>query len=226
MPAMNSPLPEIAADNSTYEGIARHIVASDIPSWLVRFLRHSAPTIYMDRETQLQQPTKAAMRGRLVEIGGAAALLRNALSDVAIREFLEHEAAIRIENLGGLEKTLRVIAERAEIAANSPAISNEDGEAKAGRGRALPSVAIQPKTYCALVISETWKFVHGVYPRLRSQEAAAAAHALWHASGARETGWGNEPLNAWRYHFATALILTEAAESVELRRRLTESARH
>lgn len=156
------------------------------------------------------------MRERLVKIGGAAELLRNELSNVAIREFFELEGAIRIDNLGGLEKTLGAIAERAEIASNSPVVSNEDGEAKAGAGRAFPSVAIKSKTYCALVIAETWKFVRGVYPRPRSEEAAAAAHALWRASGGRAAGWGNNPLNGWRHHFATALTLTESAESNEL----------
>jgi hypothetical protein len=94
---------------------------------------------------QEKQPTKAEMKKRLLEIRDAALLLRRALSDAPMREFLETEGSIRIENIGGLDHTLRMIAERAERAAASPTITTTAGETKKGRGKALPLEAISPK---------------------------------------------------------------------------------
>ncbi len=61
-----------------------------------------------------------------------------------------------------------------------------------------------PKSFCALVIAETWAFVRGTLPAVRNQEAAAAAQAYWLACGGTRKGWGSDPRTGWSHYFRDA----------------------
>ncbi|MGC2075860.1 MAG: hypothetical protein WA728_07475, partial [Xanthobacteraceae bacterium] len=103
------------------------------------------------------------MRENLLKVGNAAAVLQRALEHTPTREFLESEGSIQIENRGGLDHTLHVISDPVALAAASPRISAK-AAAKKGRGKALPTNGFTPKVFCAAIIIEVWKFLHGEYP--------------------------------------------------------------
>jgi hypothetical protein len=144
------------------------------------------------------------MRHRLGKIGEAALLLCRELGQPAIREFLEVPPAVPIENMGLLDKGLRDLAGRANRASKATSLVNKAGKSKAGRSRAAPPGAISAQTYCALLIAETWKYFRGRDPAPRNKQAAKAADAYWRAAGCERITWGEDPLNAWRYHFGKA----------------------
>ena len=190
--------------STRFADVAQLIAPNNTPAWLAEMLRDWAPSVALDRYVQATQPTKAEMKKRLLDIRDAALLLQRTLSDAPMREFLEIEGSIRIENVGGLDHTLRTIAERAERAAASPTITTAAGETKKGRGKALPLEAISAKAFCALIIAETWAYIREGQPAPRNQEAAAAAHAYWQASGGTTQSWGSDPRIGWSYHFKEA----------------------
>ena len=98
-------------------------------------------------------------------------------------------------------------------------------DGKEGQGKALPATALHPKVFCALIISETWKFLYGKYPGSRNPKAAAAANAYWRASGGSTKGWGRTRLSGWRPHFEK--VESAAAEKMrnEVRRHCVEHTR-
>jgi len=181
---------KVTDGSANFAHVAQLIAPSNTPAWLPEMLRDWAPSVTLDRFVQERHPTKAEMKRRLLEIRDAARLLQRALSNPPMREFLEIEGAIRIENVRDLDHTLRTIAERADLAAASPKISTAAGKGRKGRGKALSAGAISPKAFCALIISETWAHLRGGYPAPRNQEAAAAADAYWRASGGTTKSWG------------------------------------
>jgi hypothetical protein len=184
--------------------VASRFVSTEAPNWLPNLLRDWAPSLMMDRAVHEAQPTKAQMRKRLGEIAEAAVLLQQALQDAPTKEFLELEGHVQIENIGGLDHALRTIRERATLAAQSPRISAASGTARRGRGKALPTGALSPKIFCAIIVSEIWKYLHGRYPGAKNGKAAAAAQAYWLASGGESAGWGSDPLSGWRDYFVGA----------------------
>jgi hypothetical protein len=149
------------------------------------------------------------MRHRLGKIGEAASLLYRELGQPAIREFLEVPPAGLIENMGLLDKGLRDLAGRANRGSNATSLVNKAGKSKAGRSRAAPSGAISAQTYCALLIAEDWKYFHGCYPAPRNRQAAKATDSYWRAAGCERLTWGEDSLNAWRYHFGKARLADE-----------------
>ena len=163
--------------------VADLIAPTSAPPWLATLLRDWAPSIMLDRGVHALQPTKAQMRGQLAEMADAAAILVRGLSYSPAKEFLEREGGVHVENIGGLDHALRAIGNGATLAAASPAIAAATGKAKKGRGKALPSGAISPKAFCALIVAETWAHLRGDHPAPRNQQAAAAADAYWRASG-------------------------------------------
>jgi hypothetical protein len=198
---------------------ANIIAPSDAPPWLVTLLTDWLPTLAIDRGVHAIQPTKADMREQMLAVRNAARVLYEGLRNVAVKEFLEVEGAIRIENLGGLEETLRVIGERARLAASSSQISTSDGKGKKGTGKALPNTAYSPQTFCAVLISEVWNFLRGEYPAARNIQAAKAADAYWRATGGIAAHqWGTGSAGRWRYHFEQAKSPATEKERKEIRR--------
>jgi hypothetical protein len=166
-------------------------------------------------------PTKSAMKERMESAECAALQLQSCLADDVARSFLELRAG-PIGDRAALQSWLRNLEERAKQAAEGPELSNEKGKVKAGRGRAPVPGCLPPKLYCAALIAEAWKHVHGEYPAPRNGQAAGAAQALWLASGGRPTGTGDNPAaGAWRYHFAKIKDPAVAASRAEIRRHLT-----
>ena len=180
----------------------------------------------LDRGVAAKQPTKAVMKRRMREVSDAAIFLGNALGDVATRAFLESAGAIRFAALGSLQGALKNIGERAKIAAESPAITALTGTAKRGRGTALPPGAYTSKTFCAVIVAEAWKFLHGKYPAPRNRKAAEAAQAFWLICGGTLGGWGDDPLGAWRPYFKKAMGPETAKERAECLRRLELHKQH
>jgi hypothetical protein len=191
---------EKSSQSRVWQEIAA-LIRKDAPPWLPTLLRQWGPSIMLDRAVHAAQPSKTQMRKRLIQVANAAAILRDAMQHDPTREFLELEGNVRIENIGGLDHALRTIGERAAGAAASPRISASETAAKKGQGKALPTVALNPKVFCALLISETWKFLNGEYPGSRNAKAAAAADAYWRASGGSTKSWGTNRLTSWRPHF-------------------------
>jgi hypothetical protein len=207
---------------SRVEEAAGLIAPTNAPPWLATLLRDWVPTLMLDRAVHNAQPTKAKMREQLTQIADAAAILQRALRDSPTKEFLELEGSVRIENIGGLDHTLRVIGERATVAAASPRISATSTMAKRGSGKALPANAFSPKTLCAVIISEVWKYLRGAYPAPRNVKAAAAAEAFWLASGGITRSWGSDPLSSWNYHFKKARSPAANELRQEVRRHCVE----
>ena len=130
------------------------------------------------------------------------------------------------EEFLGFRSALPLIAARAHRAARSPALSKQSGKTKSGRGKAVLPGMYNPKIFCALVIAEAWKFIHGKYPTPVNRTAANAAEAYWQASGGSTEGWGNDRLGGWRRYFQNARGLQVDAERAECRRILSAVANY
>jgi hypothetical protein len=151
------------------------------------------------------QPTKTVMIRQLTAIRDAADLLDIALRDPMTRAFLERDCGVDIDNkFSGLQDALQFIAVQAHNSARSPLLTTKGGKAKSGRGKAQLPGTYSPKIFCAVVIAEAWKFLHGKYPASVSKKAAEAAEAYWLVSGGATAGWGNDRLGAWRPYFEKA----------------------
>jgi hypothetical protein len=106
----------------------------------------------VDRFVHEMQPTKAEMKNRLAEVRNAALLLRDALNDTPIREFLEIAPLGPIEFRGVFDQMVQELAGRAERAMASTLLSTETGKTKAGRTRAAPPDASSAKLFCSALI--------------------------------------------------------------------------
>jgi hypothetical protein len=219
--AKNSPQSGNASLAPSFAAVAKLIAPENTPSWLKDYLENWVSSLVLDRDVSAMQPTKATMKRRMVAVAQAAALLDKELADTVTKEFLERAGLVRIENLGGFQRALQTIAERAKLAAGSSALSTTSGKTKSGQGKAMPPDSYRPKTFCALVIAEAWRFLHQEYPPPRNRGAAEAAQAYWLAAGCPPAvGWGSDPLNAWRPHFKKARGPEAAAERAECLRHL------
>ena len=203
--------------------VARLIGGDRMPAWLPEQLRKWTGSIFLDRWVEMKQPTRAEMRLILRRVQNAAELAARALGSATAREFLEAAPNRPFANIGRLIYDLEDLARRAVRANNSAALATEAGKTKSGRGKAAPTGAISPPIYCALIILETWKFVHGVEPLPKNQKAAAAAEALWRAAGGDAHSCGEEPFARWRHHFKAARIVPAYDLRAEYRRHLVES---
>jgi hypothetical protein len=74
------------------------------------------------------QPTKAEMKKRLAEVRNAALLLRDALNDTPIREFLEIAPLGPIEFRGVFDEMVQELAGRAERAKGIDATVDGNGQ--------------------------------------------------------------------------------------------------
>jgi chaperonin GroEL (HSP60 family) len=104
----------------------------------------------LDCSVEKMQPTRVAMKERLDEVRDAALLLRDALNDTPIREFLEIAPSGPIENRVVFGLMLQDLAGRAKRAASS-ALSTEDGLQK----QQFSSQQRGPRTLCPMPIGAT-----------------------------------------------------------------------
>lgn len=223
-PAENSPA-EDAASLPTFEDVADLIAGPDAPPWLAEHFKRWGPSLMLDRFVEAKQPTKSEMKKTLAKVRETASLLRRVLNNSATREFLESNSPGQIKYHGMIDHMLHDLAGWAERAMGSPALSTEAGKTNSGRTKAAPPDACSPKLYCAALIAETWAYFHRSDPPPRNQRAAGAADALWRACGGETKGWGDNPLNRWRYYFQKVQEPRVAAVRRECRRHLVEAGR-
>ena len=208
--------PPLTAYKESFRIVAELIAGPNAPLWLTEHLERWVPTLRLAHAVFAKQPTRKEMKICLAKIGKAAEQLVKGLGDVSTREFLEFEGKTQFEPYGALDHALRKIAERAQFARSSLPVHG-------GRGRAIPQEAVPPKIFCALMVAETWKHVHGHYPGLYSRKAAAAAQALWNAADGKDTSWGDRD-SAWWRHFSAAMT-TNTEDRAEYCRHLRISQR-
>jgi hypothetical protein len=122
--------------------VTRPIVGPNAQTWLAKHFERWAPCLGLDRGVHERQPTRAEMKERMNAINHAATVLAKSLNATDTSEFLEGAGSVKIENSGGIENALRLIAEHAVIAAAF--LSTEKGETRAGRGKALPPCSARP----------------------------------------------------------------------------------
>ena len=184
-----------------FEPVAQLIMPKP-PIWLKEHLRRWLPMYPYAAE--ILQPSRAEMRAILTKVAEAASVLIKALRNSAIVEFLDLGADEPLRAPGNLLATLVDIRDRAAAASRSAALVNSKGRTKAGRGRALPKAGISAKTYCALLIAETWLYFNGNYPPPRNKQAEEAADIYWRLAGGERQSGGEDKLIAWRRHFQEA----------------------
>jgi hypothetical protein len=122
-------------------------------------------------------------------------------------------------------RVLEDFAGRANRASTSRALATETGTTKPGSGRARSAASVSAQTYCAMIILETWEFIHGAEPPPKNRRAAEAAEAYWRAAGGEPLSVGEEPLARWRYHFQLARENKARTMTAEYRRHLVENDR-
>ena len=165
-PRIKSGMPGVGVLISSFkadcDAVARVIAPADTPHWLTNYLVHWSTPLASERSVTLLHPTKTDMKEKLSSIGNAADALNVLLSDPMPTAFLEREFHFEIDKeFAGFRTALPLIAARAHRAARSPALSKQSGKTKSGRGKALLPGTYNPKIFCALVIAEAWKFIHG-----------------------------------------------------------------
>jgi hypothetical protein len=111
-----------------FADVARFVAGSDAPPWLAAHFKRWAPSLKVDRFVQEMQPTKAEMKKWLAEVRDAALLLRDALNDTPIREFLEIAPLGPIEFRGVFDQMVQELAGRAERAMASTLLSADLAE--------------------------------------------------------------------------------------------------
>ena len=164
---------------------------------------------------EILQPSRAEMRANLTKVVEAASVLIMALDSSAIVEFLDLGADQPFRAPGNLLATLVDIGNRAAAASRSAALVDSKGRTKAGRGRALPKAGISAKTYCALLIAETWLYFRGDYPPPRNKQAERRQISTGDLREVKGV-MGEDKLIAWRRHFQEALK-NQSAEMNALR---------
>jgi len=219
------PKVELPADTSVdaFRPVAELIIP-DPPTWLAEHLQRWSSTIFLGHAVELRQPTRAEMVEILTEVGDATALLRRALGEPSVREFLYPGDAVSLAHLALLRTAIDDVQARTDSASKMPSLVNGKGKAKAGRGRAQPPGAISAQTYCALFIAEVWKFFRGEYPAPRNREAEEAANLYWKLAGGKRNSWGNDPAGAWRPHLAKAEKTRAVRDRAAIQCHLREAA--
>lgn len=208
-----------------FSDVARLIAPKTTPSWLPDLLAAYGREIAQDRGIQESLPSKASMRSRLLSSKEAAERIISLLNDQITMLFMSTESGIRLQNEVLFELQLKQFVKATELAAASPMIAAAGGKTKRGRGKAVVHTAPLPKSFCALVIAETWRFARGRLPAPRNQEAASVAQAYWLACGGTAKGWGADRRTGWSYYFRDARSGSMRTMRAEVRQQCTEYAR-
>jgi hypothetical protein len=186
----------VTGSKTTFEDVAR-ILASPKPPppWLARHLEWWAARLKADRLFDSIKPLKGTQNNELLRLEELTLQILRSLGLFRSWEYLNIPPLLGTNDVAQLEQRLRDLAENVA----SVKRRTKPGERSAGRPTLLA------KTRCATRIAETWKFLHHEYPAPRNQQAAEAAQAYWVASGGSLSGWGDNSLGAWRYHFQKAM---------------------
>lgn len=189
---------------SDYDPAAR-LIAPEAPVWLAEILLGWSPSVWMQARMQELGLPRAQMRERLRRIVHAIDTIKGALGETSVRTFLDTAGEESIAYAGQFDVDLRDLGVRAARALASPQLVTRAGATKAGKGPAMPPGAVHSASFCALIIAETWKYIHAAYPGARNEKAAAAAEAYWRACGNTRNSCGGNPLTAWRRRFEEAM---------------------
>jgi hypothetical protein len=165
------------------------------------------------------------MRKRLSRFEAAALLVSEEVASPWVLEFLGADPNNTSPKYDMIIRVLNELANGANRASTSRALATEAGVTKAGSGRPRSDASVSAQTYCAMIISETWKFIHGAEPPANCHRAAEAAEAYWRAAGGDPRSVGEEPLARWRYHFELARENKAKTITAEYRRHLVENER-
>lgn len=193
--------------------VVRLIKPEDPPHWLADYFAFWATPVAQEIGIRGLQRTRSETREKLAALVAAADTLSEAVGDVSTWSFLARSFGPDFaKEFTGLHDSILSLRKYALLASKSPALSTAAGKTKSGRGKTLLPGTHNPKMFCALVVSEAWKFLHGKYPMSKNRKAAAAALAYWEVSGRTISeaidgtvkGWGSDPLGAWRPYFEKA----------------------
>lgn len=211
--------PDYLKDFSTIAGL---LCGGDAP-WLAKPLWRWNQWLYRDRYVEKIRLTRAQMRSKLRDIESASLLIAEALASLD-REFLDALPSGPIAEPEQLTFELEDLAFRARQAQDCLDLATASGVTRPGPGKARPE-GMSPRTLCAIIVSEAWKHVHGVYPGPKSRRAAEAAEAYWRAAGGEARSGGEEPLAFWRHHLEKAASSTAQDFRAEFKHYLVESER-
>jgi hypothetical protein len=211
-----------SSNPADYETIARLIAPDGSPAWLADHFRAWVGSLFLDRGIEATQPTRAEMRSLLGQAADAAETLCLALEFVPVRDFLEGPRNESLPDARELSGRLSDLAARARRAMSSDTLATKRGVTKPGPGKALPAHATSPETYCAILISEAWKYLRGEEPPDKNTRVLQAAELLWRAAGGAGSFQGEEPYAKWRSYFKAARRSEATQLRLEIRRHLGE----
>jgi len=202
------------------------LITSNPPDWLAEHLLSWAHNVAVCLTIEQLQPKRSELVENLRKFREAAAVLRHSLDEPSICQFLNAGGSGPLDDPYKFQTVLYELETRAAGAIKLPNLVNDKGKTRAGRGRTKPDGAIAGQTFCAFVIAEAWKSIHGVYPPPRNKKAAEATNLYWSLAGGDGgvSGRGN-PLTKWRPHFAKAIRITVEPDRTEIRRHMLEAAR-
>ncbi len=190
-----------------FEPIAK-LLTPNPPAWLNEYLHFLYWSVWRNWVLEREQPSRAELMRTLAEVNKAAAvLLRHLGSRPVVLEFLGIASGgpLSLGKIGFLLAMLADVANWATKASELPTLVTPGGKTKPGQGRANPTKTIPARTFCALVIAESWKHFKEDYPPPRNREAARAAETYWLLSiGKKKPSWGSDELAAWQPHFQRA----------------------
>lgn len=204
--------------------IARLIADDKAPKWLPRLLHSRICDLRQTLALERERPTRRQMRRKLRGLRAAAARMIEEFSSPWIPEFLGADLSEPREG-GALVQLFENLVYAVDLVGASRALTTEAGFTKAGSGRARSAASLSARTYCAMIIVDTWKFIHGADPLPNSRRAAEAAEAYWRAAGGDPRATGEEPLASWRYHIRLAIEIKTRTMTAEYRRHLVENDR-
>jgi hypothetical protein len=203
--------------------VARLIAGKTFPEWLPRLLHCWMCDLHRERSIELQRPTRAEIRRRLCRFEATISDVLEGLESGWVVEFLNVDPNSPLPEPALTVHILEDLARRAHQAKDSNSLVTTAGVTRLGSGKARSAAFVAPKTYCALLILETYKFFHRVEPLPKNQKAAAAAEVLWCAAGGEAHSDIEEPFARWRYHFRLARQGGTKLMTAEYRRHLVEN---
>ena len=206
-------------------GPVAKLIIAEPPNWLGEHLLTWAHDVAVCLSMEALQQKRAELTENLRKFREAAAFMRHGLDELSICQFLSAGADAPLDAPYKFQIVLNELENRAANAGNSPNLVNEKGRVKAGTGRAMPDGAISGQAYCALVIAEAWKKIHGKYPAPRNTNAIEATNLYWHLiGGKRPPSWGDDHLMAWRHHLRKAITISNVRDRAEIRRHMDIAA--
>jgi hypothetical protein len=197
----------------TARDVARLVAGGEPPQALVAHYEIWAVTLAAQRIISGQALKRSEARAVFDNVARAAARLAAPLSLCQITDLLGDPALGAFPEIDEFYLLLRTLVIRAIAASRAPALVNEDGSTRSGRGRVNHPDAIKPKTMAPRMILHGFEIVRGRLPGSRNVQVLEAADTLWRLSthefpdivrledGPRR---GEDPTSGWRRHFDNA----------------------